>query len=376
MEEKLLIRFLERKCEVEEARLVLQWIEQSEENKAAFVRLQSLWTAIEMDKATELNEACVRSIMHQVKAPRIRRNWYRSMATIASCAAAILLFVFIYPYFTHTPQQDYEALLRSKPNSKDVVLLHGSDNSIELESDSVKVSYLNTKSIVVNGNMKISKEPKAQPNMLYVPKGKRSVLTLADGSVVYLNSGSTIIYPSDFEGDVREVYFEGEGYFAVKKSAGKKFIVKTRIRSIEVLGTEFNVFVDNESEIFETVLVNGSISLNTKEKHLVLKPNECYRVNEKEQEEQLKTVDVRDYTSWKDNRLYFNKEKMEFVIKKLENVYDIKITVHNSKYLNYVISGNLNLKNSPEETLDIVMSLVIPDYKPYRKKYYSISVNQ
>ena len=55
MEEKLLIRFLERKCEVEEARLVLQWIEQSEENKAAFVRLQSLWTAIEMDKATELN---------------------------------------------------------------------------------------------------------------------------------------------------------------------------------------------------------------------------------------------------------------------------------------------------------------------------------
>ena len=83
MKEKLLIRFLERKCEVEEARLVLQWIEQSEENKAAFVRLQSLWTAIEMDKATELNEACVRSIMHQVKASRIRRNWYWSIATIA-----------------------------------------------------------------------------------------------------------------------------------------------------------------------------------------------------------------------------------------------------------------------------------------------------
>ncbi len=376
MEDKLLIRFLEQKCEVEEARLVLQWIEQSEENKAAFVRLKSLWTAIEMDKATELNEACVRSIMHQVKAPRIRRNWYGAIATIASCAAAILLFVLIYPYFTHTPQQDYEALLRSKPNSKDVVLLHGSDNSIELESDSVKVSYLNAKSIVVNGNMKINKEPKAQPNMLYVPKGKRSVLTLADGSVVYLNSGSTIIYPSDFEGDVREVYLEGEGYFAVKKSAGKKFIVKTRIRSIEVLGTEFNVFVDNESEIFETVLVNGSISLNTKEKHLVLKPNECYRVNEKQQEELLKTVDVRDYTSWKDNRLYFNKEKMEFVIKKLENVYDIKITVKNTKYSNYVISGNLNLKNSPEETLDVVMSLVIPDYKPNKHKLYSISVNR
>ena len=142
------------------------------------------------------------------------------------------------------------------------------------------------------------------------------------------------------------------------------------------MGTEFNVFVDNESEIFETVLVNGSISLNTKEKHLVLKPNECYRVNEKEQEELLKTVDVREYTSWKDNRLYFNKEKMEFVIKKLENVYDIKITVKNTKYLNYVISGNLNLKNSPEETLDVVMSLVIPDYKPNKHKLYSISVNR
>ena len=71
-----------------------------------------------------------------------------------------------------------------------------------------------------------------------------------------------------------------------------------------------------------------------------------------------------------------NKEKMEFVIKKLENVYDIKITVKNTKYLNYVISGNLNLKNSPEETLDVVMSLVIPDYKPNKHKLYSISVNR
>ena len=132
MEEKLLIRFLERKCEVEEARLVLQWIEQSEENKAAFVRLQSLWTAIEMDKATELNEACVRSIMHQVRASRIRRNWYLSIATIASCAAAILLFVFVHPNFNRTPEYDYEALLKNIPSGKEITLMQGSDTKLKL----------------------------------------------------------------------------------------------------------------------------------------------------------------------------------------------------------------------------------------------------
>jgi transmembrane sensor len=377
MEEKLLIRFLERKCEVEEARLVLQWIEQSEENKAAFVRLQSLWTAIEMDKATELNEACVRSIMHQVRASRIRRNWYGSIATIASCAAAILLFVFVYPYFNRTPEYDYEALLKNIPSGKEITLMQGSDTKLKLADETADVDYQKKAAIIVNDTLQIEKDTDSKVlNTLHIPYGKRSKLILADGTLVFLNAGSTLIYPSEFSGSVREVYLDGEAYFDVRKSKDIKFQVKTAYKTIEVLGTQFNVSVDKESKKFETVLVNGRIALNGNERQIEIEPNQYYVYSESTRTEQIRKVDVADYISWKDGRLRFKEERMESVLRKLEKIYNINVNLKNPKYLTYQVTGNLNLKNTPEETLDVLMSILVPDNHLNRSNMYQLTVNK
>ena len=94
--------------------MVLQWIEQSEKTRLRLFVLQSLWTAIEMDKATELNEAYVRSIMHQVKAPRICRNWYGAIPQRSHRVQQLFCCLFLYPNSTHS-QQDYEALCAQNP---------------------------------------------------------------------------------------------------------------------------------------------------------------------------------------------------------------------------------------------------------------------
>ena len=101
-------------------------------------------------------------------------------------------------------------------------------------------------------------------NTLIVPYGKRSQLQLADGSKVWLNSGSKLVYPVTFEGKRREVYIEGEAIFDVAHNAKQPFIVLSKDHEIEVLGTLFNVsnYLDDES--ISTTLKNGSVQIRYK----------------------------------------------------------------------------------------------------------------
>jgi ferric-dicitrate binding protein FerR (iron transport regulator) len=213
-------------------------------------------------------------------------------------------------------------------------------------------------------------------NTLHIPYGKRSKLILADGTLVFLNAGSTLIYPSEFSGSVREVYLDGEAYFDVRKSKDIKFQVKTAYKTIEVLGTQFNVSVDKESKKFETVLVNGRIALNGNERQIEIEPNQYYVYSESTRTEQIRKVDVADYISWKDGRLRFKEERMESVLRKLEKIYNINVNLKNPKYLTYQVTGNLNLKNTPEETLDVLMSILVPDNHLNRSNMYQLTVNK
>ncbi len=153
-------------------------------------------------------------------------------------------------------------------------------------------------------------------------------------------------------------------------------MVKTAYKTIEVLGTQFNVSVDKESKKFETVLVNGRIALNGNERQIEIEPNQYYVYSESTRTEQIRKVDVADYISWKDGRLRFKEERMESVLRKLEKIYNINVNLKNPKYLTYQVTGNLNLKNTPEETLDVLMSILVPDNHLNRSNMYQLTVNK
>ena len=111
----------------------------------------------------------------------------------------------------------------------------------------------------------------------FVPSGKRERITLPDGSEVWLNSGTLLLYPSDFIGDKREIYLVGEGYFKVRKRPEQPFIVRTKAMRVQVLGTEFNLSAYSDQEKITTTLEEGSLKILPDDPSVapcILSPNE------------------------------------------------------------------------------------------------------
>lgn len=372
MNDERLIRFIERRCSDKEAREILRWIEASSENKARFAQLQSLWASADIASAMQNEEANpeeVQFIMSQMQRKRLPRTVYY-VSAVAS-VAAVLLFFFFMP-FDNQPDYDYEKALARDSNQEEITLTLQAGKSIKLTDTSVVVAYNKKGQILINDTVEISEKEKHTLNTIHIPYGKRSILILEDSTKVYMNSGSSLAYPSVFAANKREVYLDGEAYFEVAKETNRKFIVQTAYKAVEVLGTQFNVSIDKSLNKFETVLVSGKIALEGSSGQIVMEPNQLYGFSSSSGNEEIKMVDPLDYISWINDKLRFRKEPLHNVLRKIEKVYNIEVILLKPEYKNYQISGNLDMRNTAKETLDIVMSILTADYEPDNQEFYEI----
>lgn len=191
-------------------------------------------------------------------------------------------------------------------------------------------------------------------NSIYVPAGQRAEVTLGDGTKVWLNAKTKLIYPEKFSAASRDVYLDGEAYFDVEKDEKRPFVVKTEKYDIKVLGTEFNVMAYEGSGSFHTSLIEGSVEIQSPEKKslCVLQPNNmAYLTNDA-----LKTMPISDYNFllWKEGIIYFDNETVQDIMKKLELYFDIKINVNNESLLKYQYSGKFRTKDGVEQVLKVL----------------------
>ncbi len=165
-------------------------------------------------------------------------------------------------------------------------------------------------------------------NEILVPNGKKFQLILSDGTMVHINSGTSLKYPVNFiSGKKREVFLEGEAYFEVAKDEENPFLVTTSDVGIEVLGTHFNVSSFEGAETF-TVLAEGSVAVydnNLKEENVstIIKPGEKATLIDDKFE--VNTVNIEDYLSWRKGKLSFNNEPFNEIIKKIERRFGVAI---------------------------------------------------
>ncbi len=165
-------------------------------------------------------------------------------------------------------------------------------------------------------------------NEIFVPNGKKFQLILSDGTMVHINSGTSLKYPVNFiSGKKREVFLEGEAYFEVAKDEENPFLVTTSDVGIEVLGTHFNVSSFEGAETF-TVLAEGSVAVydnNLKEENVstIIKPGEKATLIDDKFE--VNTVNIEDYLSWRKGKLSFNNEPFNEIIKKIERRFGVAI---------------------------------------------------
>lgn len=179
-------------------------------------------------------------------------------------------------------------------------------------------------------------------NTLQTSNGEQTQVRLPDGTVVYLNSASSLKYPTSFTKlEKRMVELSGEGYFNVSKDKIHPFIVKTEHQEVEVLGTQFNINSYAGETVTRTTLLEGSVKITGKNKIIkVLKPNQ-QAINFATGME-IVDVEAQFFVDWKEGFFMFNKENLESIMKRVARWYNVKVIYEDPKLKSEIISGTIS----------------------------------
>ena len=243
------------------------------------------------------------------------------------------------------------------PLGKEVSLVMSDGEQIDINNKESRIQYnrLGT-SILVDDTIRLEQNNNTNGfNQMIVPYGKRSYLLLSDGTQVWINSGSRLVYAPQFTGDTREVFLEGEAYFEVAKDASKPFYVRTDAFTINVLGTKFNVKAYKDDMEYTTVLVEGKVSMRVQDqffsKDVILAPNQKLTLMKGQSDFQRSNVDETGlYTNWIYGYLEFKNANLSDVLKSIQRYYNIDIEL-NTRDQSSIVSGKLDLKSEPDRVL-------------------------
>lgn len=186
-------------------------------------------------------------------------------------------------------------------------------------------------------------------NTYYTDNGIKAKVVLPDSSVVWLNSGSRIVYPKNFDSDKRRVSFEGEGYFdVVRNPQWPMEVITPKGMRVEVLGTKFHIkSYDNDDEE-QATLFSGRIDISKSEgsKRVldmrVLKPQESLRFTNRGKVVLTAVADTTKKVAWKKGELLFEQTSMTEVIKMLERWHGVKIVVQDPAVLSYKFTADFS----------------------------------
>jgi len=367
MNYRLIEKYIEGKASEEEIKIILNATLESPKFKADLIE------RIKINALTNDAEFDVDKVWLEFQNNKRSLNRKKRKQVAFKFAAIILIGVFVATQVFKSSKikiNDDDIVLELSNGSKKVI--NPSENSKITNANGEIVGEQVDARIVFTGNEE--KDLEIQYNTLFVPFGKRFQVEFSDGSVAYLNSGTSIKFPVQFKkGEPRKVFLDGEAYFDITKDKNHSFIVGTNTLDTKVYGTKFNVSsykTDNKDEI---VLVEGKVGVyknksNVDDKKMTyLKPHQMAFLNNPLHEIKVNNVNPKDYTSWIKGELVFNDLLFADIIRKLERHYNVKI---DNKYIelnNIRFTGNFDI-----ESIDQVLK----SFSNYRSFKYKINKNQ
>lgn len=194
---------------------------------------------------------------------------------------------------------------------------------------------------------------------VYVPAGQRTQVTLADGTVVWVNGRSTLTFPSLFSSQTRNVSLDGEAFFEVTKNPEKQFIVSTAHQSaIKVLGTKFNVKAYKESEEITTTLMEGKVNFefnNTTQQpqYITMAPGQKLIYYSQNGRTELYTTSGENELAWKDGKIVFKQNSLREALDLLAERYDVEFVVRKDVPYDDSFSGTFTSR-SLEQILNYI----------------------
>ena len=364
--ENIILKFFNDDCSSIELEELLDFI-LIEENYAIFkdyvnINHFATMTLNKFDKSSLINELETR-----IKKEK-RTNKIKSYKQSLLLVAAVFICVFGLSYLADFNKIDTD--------SKNIILTTSSGQKVILDANEIQLKKLDgiveTKSNTLVYNKDENLETFVK-NTIDVPYGKRFKLNLSDGTLVYLNSGSSLTYPVSFiDGIDREVFLSGEAFFDVSSDSLNTFKVVSTGSYVEVYGTKFNFKDYQEDNFSEVILTEGSLGVKntiSNSETIVLRPGDKAKVNYAGEGVEIKEVNTMLYTSWIDGRIIFRDENINNMITKLERIYDV-IIINNNDKLNdeYINATILTETESIENVLDYLEEIYNLKYKIINNK--------
>ena len=305
-------------------------------------------------------DASWQEVAYRIAALRQKRTRQLYLYMAGSSVAAVLIgcMFWIGLSLQTDKESDIERFAQSTEirdtDRKEILLLVPGEDEIRIHNTNARINYGAGGEITVNSeNILHEKRDEIEYNQLIIPKGKRLQLTLSDGTKVWVNSGTRIVYPDRFERKKREIYVEGEVYLDVVRNEKAPFIVRTHEFQVQVLGTSFNVSAYPTEKQSSVVLVEGSVHVTDEHKHeTVLRPGQLADIQVGQLGEP-RDVDVAPYVSWIHNMLMYENEPLEYVFRKL-NLYYNQEFILTPDVADLRVSGKLDLKENIEDVLHAI----------------------
>ncbi len=217
----------------------------------------------------------------------------------------------------------------------------------------------------------ISNKTSSEQLVFETPRGEKSLVKLPDGSEIWLNASSRLVY-NTFSDKHRQVELKGEAFFKVARDEKAPFVVKTNECEVEVLGTTFNVMAYDEFGRKEITLLSGKVDVHMKGAEQVLKPgqalilkNNSYRVDE---------VIASESSGWVENKFNFKNIPLSELMKRLENWYDVDITLENNTGREVNFTGTFKNEETIWQVLDAIKVYTPISYIKTNLRQIKISV--
>lgn len=320
-------------------------------------------TELTADEEAEIRRTMYNQIAASFQEPTakvipIKRNYSKVAAAavvLTMIGAGSYFFLFKKPVTEPAHAETAKTKPRDLPPGHDAAVLTLSDGrTIILDSTSGTISQQGSATVInLNGQVSYANTAKDKPapvvyNTISTARGNQYQLILADGSKVWLNSASSLRFPTAFTGEIREVELDGEGYFEVAKNANKPFHVKTKTQDVEVLGTHFNVNAYNDEGVVKTTLLEGSVKVKA-DNSVVLKPGEQSVLSGANSPFTIDySPDIDQVMAWKNGWFEFDKTEIKAIMRQISRWYDVDIRYEvklDSKTYGGRISRNINLSN-------------------------------
>jgi hypothetical protein len=301
---------------------------------------------------------------------------YAAVAALFLTIGGSLVYLFMERENTNFVSESFSAT----HNIKEPVLIIDNGQQIPLNNEESEIDYSAEGGIVINKERVVKEnklDEKPTMNTVVIPYGNRSVISLSDGTKVWLNAGSRLIYPSKFVDKTREVYLVGEAFFKVEKNEEMPFIVKTSNLSVKVLGTQFNVLAYPEDNSVQTVLTEGSVEVikanaGLFEKSVRLVPGQMALFNKNDNETKVYEVDVEYYTLWTEGIFSFLNTDLSRLVKKLERYYNIRFDYANPLDGTTKVSGKLDVTKGQQEVFEYLQKLTGLQFSKINEWKYEI----